>query len=78
MRGKAYLESTGKGVEQDGKEKKSTTGVETTRVVLQLEEDTADDQGHDEVTDQLRQGQAGISLQALEASDHAQTDLLVD
>jgi len=71
-----HLEGTGEGVKEHGKEEQSTTSVETACVVRQVVENTSNNQGHNEVTNQLGHGQTGITFETLETTDHAQLDLL--
>jgi hypothetical protein len=73
-----YFEGTGEGVEQDGEEKQSTARVETRSVILHLIEHTSNDQCHNEVSNQLGYGQTSITLETLEASDHAEINLFID
>lgn len=43
---------------------------------LEVEEDTGDDQGHDDVGDQSRERETGVADQTLPATPHAEVDLL--
>ena len=63
-------------VHENGEEKKGATLVETVGGVLQVEEDTGDDERHDEVTDKRTHCDTGISYQTPPSSPQAQLNLL--
>jgi hypothetical protein len=76
MKGRnTYLKCTTKRIQQDGKEKKSTPGIETGGGLREIVEDRTDDQGHNGVSEKLRKGQSWISLQSPETSSKAELHL---
>jgi hypothetical protein len=73
--GDTYLKSTTKSIEQNRKEKKSTSGIETACSLREIVEDGTDDESHYRVSKKLRECQGWISFQPPETSSQAQLDL---
>jgi hypothetical protein len=71
-----YLKSATKSIHQDGEEEKSASLIETSRVRLQVVEDTANDQSHNSITEELSERKRWITAKALEATPQTELDLL--
>src|SRR5690349_18956037 len=69
------LEGRAEGVHEDGEEEQRALAEERLRVVLEVEEDRRDDEGHDRVAKHARKEQRPVAAQPLEAARDAQLDL---
>lgn len=71
-----HLESTRESIQQNRKEQEGSPAVETGSVIAQVIEDTADDESHNRITDQLSERQRRIPPQTLKTTNDTQVDLL--
>ena len=71
-----YLERSTESVDENSKEQQSTAIIEGSSIRLQVEKDRRDDESHDGVTEQLRQGQAGVGTKTPETTTETEHDLL--
>ena len=70
------FESGTEGVHEHCKEEYCTTLEERIGGLFHVVEDGSDDEGHDDVTEELSKGQTGVTLQTSESSPKAELDLL--